>query len=311
MNRQRLFAHKLRNRLQTVLLMALLAALCAGVAWIIDGPTSALLALVMVITLALVNPIASPRLVMAFYRGYPLQYEDAPRLHDIVRTLSLRAGLERLPLLYYVSTAQLNAFSTGSRRQASIAVSDGLLRRLDLRELIGVLAHEIAHIANGDVAVMAFADLVTRITSFLSLAGQLLVLFTLPLWALGLVELPWIALLMLIFAPVLSALVQLALSRTREFEADRTAVELSGDATGLALALGKLEYLQSGMWERLIAPHSRRPDPSLLRSHPPTAERVERLIELGRRERPRLPIGEMPFPDSRHDRIEIKPSGRR
>jgi heat shock protein HtpX len=147
-----------------------------------------------------------------------------------------------------------------------------------------VLAHEVSHIANGDNRVMGFADLVSRITGMLSLAGQLLLLVGLPLWLLTGVDMPWGPILVLLFAPTLSALVQLALSRSREYEADRSAAELAGDPRGLASALEKLERYQGGLWERLVMPGRKLPEPSLLRTHPPVEERVRRLMDLAAHE---------------------------
>jgi heat shock protein HtpX len=174
----------------------------------------------------------------------------------------------------------MSAFATGSREDAAIVLSDGLLRRLERRELVGVLAHELAHVANGDIQVMTFADTLSRITSMLALAGQILLILSIPALLLGLETLPLGALLVLLAAPTLSALAQLALSRNREYEADRTAAELSGDPLGLAAALDKLERSQGRVWEQLMLPGRNLPDPSLLRTHPPTARRIERLVQL-------------------------------
>lgn len=290
MNRERLLAHKLRNQLQTALLILSLGLLCAYLAWVIGGALFAWGAAAGVLVLYLGNPVASPQLVMSLYRGRPVRHADAPRLHALLGELSRRAGLERLPRLYYVPTRLMNAFTAGTPSDAAIAVSDGLLRHMNMRELAGVLAHEVSHIANGDTRVMAFADLVTRITGLLSLAGQLLLLVSLPLWLLTDVDVPWFPILVLLAAPTLSAIVQLALSRSREFEADRNAVELSGDPPGLASALERLDLHQRSGWARLFMPRPRIPEPSLLRSHPPTEERVRRLLELtGRGRRPGFP----------------------
>jgi len=284
MNRERLLAHKLRNDLQSALLVLTLALLCAYLAAFIGGAPFAWMALIGVIALYFANPAVSPRLVMSLYRGRPLRPEEAPRLYGILRELSRQAGLDWMPMLYYVPTRLMNAFTTGGRDDAAIALSDGLLRRMDLRELAGVLAHEVSHVANGDIKVMAFADLVSRITGVLSFAGQFLLLVSLPVWLFVDLDVPWIPILVLLAAPTLSAMVQLALSRNREYEADRSAVELSGDPEGLAAALQKLEYYQSSSWEQLFLPGRRVPDPSLLRTHPPTEERVRRLLELRERE---------------------------
>jgi len=280
MNRESLVAHKLRNNLQTAALVAVLAMLCAYLAWFIGGAGLAWGALGAVALLYLTNPAASPRLAMSLYRGQLVSYEEAPRLYEVVTEFSRRAGLGRLPRIYYIPTRLMNAFTTGSREDAAIGVSDGLLRRMSLRELAGVLAHEISHVANGDTRVMAFADLVSRITGILSFAGQLMLLVSLPLWLLTDVDIPWLPMLVLLLGPTISALAQLALSRSREYEADRSAAELSGDPEGLASALQKLEYYQGSLWERLMLPGQRIPDPSLLRTHPPTEERVRRLLDL-------------------------------
>jgi heat shock protein HtpX len=185
----------------------------------------------------------------------------------------------------------MNAFATGGRDDAAIVLSDGLLRRLGQREITGVLAHELAHVANGDIQVMAFADTVSRITGLLGLFGQLLLILSVPLVLLGFEAPPLGALLVLIAGPTLSALAQLALSRNREYEADRTAAELSGDPAGLASALDKLERYQGRFWEQVMLPGRHLPDPSLLRTHPPTEERIARLMEL-------MPGGRRLFPPS-------------
>jgi heat shock protein HtpX len=290
MNEERLLSHKLRNNVQSALLVGVLALLFAYLAWFVGGSVLAWGALAAVVMLAMNNPVASPGLLMSLYRARPIRQIEAPRLYAIVHELSRRAGLMRAPVLYLVPTRLMTAFTTGGRQDAAIAISDGLLRRMDLRELAGILAHEISHVANGDIRVMAFADLVSRITGMLSLFGQFLLLISLPLWLLNAADIPWIPILLLLFAPSLSALVQLALSRSRELEADRSAAELSGDPEGLASALQKLEYQQGGVWERIFMPGRRVPDPSLLRTHPPTGERVRRLLDLREREPfPRAP----------------------
>ncbi len=176
----------------------------------------------------------------------------------------------------------MNAFATGRRSDAAIVLSDGLLRHLNLRELAGVLAHEVSHVANGDIQVMSFADTVSRITGLLGLLGQVLLVASIPLLLLGLEVPPLGALLVLLAGPTLSALAQLALSRNREYEADRSAAELSGDPAGLASALDKLERYQARFWEQMLLPGRALPDPSLLRSHSPTEERITRLLELER-----------------------------
>ncbi len=155
-----------------------------------------------------------------------------------------------------------------------------MLRQLEPRELAGVLAHEVSHVRNNDPWVMGLADVTSRITGWFSMLGQILFLLNIPLVLMGAVSISWLAIALLIFAPTLSGLIQLALSRTREYDADIGAVELTGDPRGLASALAKLERTQGRWLEQILMPGRRVPDPSLLRTHPPTAERIERLLAL-------------------------------
>ena len=288
MNPEQLLAHKLRNNLQSLLLLGSLGLLCTYLAWFIGGSSFAWTALFLVFFLYLLNPAASPRWVFTLYQGRPLSPAEAPELYEILEVLAHRAGLERVPRLYYLPTQLLNAFTTGTTANAAIALSDGLLRRMNRRELIGVLAHEVSHLANGDTQVMALADLVSRITSLLSLMGQFMLWFSLPLWLFGQISLPWLPILVMVLAPSLSALAQLALSRNREYEADRSAAALSGDPEGLISALQKLEYDQRRRWEGFFLPGQRIPEPSLLRTHPPTEERIQRLRSLQAQPSPAL-----------------------
>ena len=166
-------------------------------------------------------------------------------------------------------------------------MSDGLLRNLSSRELMGVLAHEVSHIRHNDMWVMTLADLVSRLTGLLSLVGQVLLLVNLPLLLLGMATFSWLGVLLLIAAPTISALLQLALSRSREYEADMGAADLTGDPAALASALHRLDRVPGGWFEQVFLPGRRVPDPSLLRTHPPTEERVRRLLSLVAR-RPRV-----------------------
>jgi heat shock protein HtpX len=291
MDRQRLRIHKLRNDLQQVALVALLALLLGYLAWVVGGAPFAWGTLIGVVLLYLANPVASPRLVLGMYGARALAQREAPGLYAILEELAARAGLGYLPRLYYLPTRVMNAFATGRREDAAIVVSDGLLRRLNRRELAGVLAHEVSHVANGDVQVMAFADILSRITGILGLLGQILLLMSIPLLFLGLETPPFGALLVLLTGPTLSALTQLALSRNREYEADRSAAELSGDPGGLASALDKLDRYQGRFWEQMMLPGRGLPDPSLLRTHPPTEQRIARLRELAPNLPRREPVG--------------------
>jgi heat shock protein HtpX len=261
-------------------MILLMGGLCAWLAWFVGGLTLAIFSTAVVVVLYRLNPVASPDLAMALYRARPLAMGEAPELELLVSDLSERAGLQQPPRLYYLASDVMNAFTAGTSGAAAIALSDGLIRRLDWRELNAVLAHELMHLAHQDTRLMAFADLTSRLTGFLSLSGQLLLLINLPLLILGQATLPWGPILLMLAAPALSTLVQLALSRNREYAADLGAATLTGDPLGLASALNKLEWSHQGLLRRLFNPIPRIPDPSILRSHPPTAERVRRLIQL-------------------------------
>ena len=272
--------HRTRNRLHSLLLILLLGGLCAWLAWFIGGPTLAVYTAVLVLILYRLNPVASPELAMRLFRARPLTEQEAPALHRLLAILAHRAGMRQTPRLYYLPSDVMNAFTAGSPGASAIALSDGLIRRLEWRELNGVLAHELMHLAHRDTRLMAFADLTSRLTGFLSLMGQVMLLINLPLLMLGQATLPWGPIMLMIAAPMLSTLVQLALSRSQEYQADLGAAELTGDPLGLASALNKLERSQQGLLGRLIHPMPPIPDPSILRSHPPTQERVRRLMQL-------------------------------
>jgi len=240
----------------------------------------------------LFNPGVSPLLVMRLYGAIPIGPRQLPGLWQTAQHLAERAALPDTPQLYYLPTRMLNAFAVGDRQQAAIAISDGLLRQLEPRELAGVLAHEISHIRSNDLWVMGLADLISRATSLLSLLGQFMLLVSLPLLLVTDVGINWLAILLLILAPTLSALAQLALSRTREYVADLNAVKLTGDPEGLARALAKIERSHGRLWERVIMPGRQVPEPSLLRTHPDTSERIQRLRSLQSDfpQRPVLPL---------------------
>jgi heat shock protein HtpX len=226
------------------------------------------------------SPYLSPHLIMRLYRARPLSASQAPTLYALLVRLAERAGLDVVPTLYYLPTGMVNAFAVGRPEEASICVTDGLLRALDTREAAGVLAHEICHIRNNDMRVMGLADMFTRLTGTLSMLGQFLLLLNLPLILLSATHVNWLAVLLLIVAPNINTLAQLGLSRTREFDADLNAARLTGDPEGLAQALVKIERIQAGWLQRLFFPGRGIPEPSMLRTHPPTDERVRRLLEL-------------------------------
>jgi heat shock protein HtpX len=258
--------------------------------WLLWGGGGILMLLVTGATFVLFNPAFSPRLIMGLYGAAPVPRSNAPGLYAVLEQLADRAGLAASPTVYYVPSQVVNAFTVGRPSRSAIAITDGWLRALDHREQVAVLAHEISHVRSRDTWVMGLADMFSRLTGMLSLFGQFLLLINLPLLLMDRVTISWFAILILILAPTLSALAQLGLSRAREYDADLNGSRLTGDPEGLARALLKIERLQGGWLERLLLPGRRLPEPSLLRTHPPTEERVRRLMELQRAAAEYVPV---------------------
>ena len=284
--------HRWLNRLQTALLVLTLLGIAAVAGSLLLGDGGLWLALAAAGFTLLLEPAAASGLTLRLYGARPLHPDEAPDLWAVLRELAARAGLPAVPVPHYVPSGVVNAFATGSKHHAAIALTDGLLRSLTPRELTGVLGHEIAHIANEDLRVMGLADSISRLTHLLALLGQLAIVLSSPALLLGVTEVNWPALLLLAVAPQLALLAQLGLSRVREFDADRLAAELTGDPHGLASALAKIERV-SRSWRAWLLPGWGNPEPSWLRTHPATAERIERLLELA--PPPAMP----PFPSAR------------
>jgi heat shock protein HtpX len=277
-----------QNRLQSLLLIGGLGGLGAVCGWLLSGPIGAAAVLVAAGVLYASTPRLPAAVVMRMYRAQPLDPRQGGQIVHIVALLARRAGLASPPSVHVIASMTLNAFTSGSREQAAIAVTEGLLRRLSLRELAGVLAHEIAHVRNNDLAVMGLADAMTRITQVLCYLALLLFIINLPELVLGDSDVSLTALALLYLAPSLGSMLQLALSRTREYAADAAGAMLTGDPAGLASALERMQPYRGSFAEDLMlpVPGRRIPQPSLLRSHPPSAERIRRLMALEHRELP-------------------------
>ena len=282
-------AHKARNTLHSALLVGGLGLLTGFSAWLIWGGMGVAVTLVAIGVIYAFAPRLPPEVLMGMYRARPIDPRNGASILHIVDVLGDRAELPAPPSVYVIPSMTLNAFATGTPQKAVIGITEGLLRRLTLRELAGVLAHEISHIRNNDLAVMSLADVMTRFTQMLSYLAVFLALFNLPAFLLGDSEISFTGLLLLYLAPTAGSLIQLALSRTREYDADLEGASLTGDPESLASALEKLERYQGHFWEDMMlpVPGRRIPQPSLLRSHPLTQERVARLRSL--HDRPMLP----------------------
>lgn len=187
--------HRWHNRLQTVLLVLTLLGIAAVAGSLLLGDGGLWLALAAAGFTLLLEPAAASGLTLRLYGARPLHPDEAPDLWAVLRELAARAGLPTVPVPHYVPSGVVNAFATGSKHHAAIALTDGLLRSLTPRELTGVLGHEIAHIANEDLRVMGLADSISRLTHLLALLGQLAIVLSLPTLLLGVTEVNWPALL--------------------------------------------------------------------------------------------------------------------
>lgn len=286
---------KWRNRVHTWLLAGSSVVFMALVAWLVFGVVGLVWAAVLGAVGLWSATRISPKLVLSLYRARPLMPDEFPDGYRLLRAITARADLPAVPTLHYVPSRVLNAFAVGKPEDSALVVTDGLLRGLTIRQLAGVLAHEISHVRNGDLTVMALADIVNRVTSIMATVGLLTLAFLLPSILASGGQVPWLGVLLLIFAPTIGGLLQLALSRAREYDADLDAVTLTGDPEGLASALMALERKQGARWEALLMPGRRLPDPSLLRSHPKTEDRVKRILALRHDQGPRIPVhGEKP-----------------
>jgi len=279
-----------RNVLQAALLLGCLTAVAAAAAWLLLGLVGLVfLPLFLLLGVAL-GPRVPPGMVLAIYRAERVPYVVAPQLHRIVGILGERAGLHSAPTPYYVPSVVPNCFCVGRGDETAIAVTDGLLRRLTLRELTGVLAHEVGHLRAGDVTVMGLSDAVSRFCQGLALIGAISIPLALPSALDGDPRFLSVA-AVLVALPVVVALLQLALSRSREFDADLTAARLTGDPEGLACALEVLELSTGRIWERILVGRGHPLDPILLRTHPSTEDRARRLRALEPAGRHRVVVG--------------------
>lgn len=307
---ERIRTNHRRNVVHAFLLTGLLVLLMAAVGFLIAGVAGLIwIGLFAAVTLYF-GPQASQRLMLQIYSASELKRRSVPMLYETVDELCQRAGIEQRPTLYYLPSRLMLGFTVGGRDDVNIALSDGLLRQLTGREIAAVLAHELSHVANGDLKLMALADFTTKVTRTLAFIAMILILINLPNIADGQVVVPWPAILLLALAPMLSLLLQLGLSRTREYDADAGAAMLTGDPEGVASALQKMDSQQKRYWESLFGRQGTMDQPSILRTHPKTDERVHRLEQMARPDRdPDWPHDDDPLPpDFRH--VDDKPRRR-
>lgn len=272
--------YRMQNVLHTFLLLSGMLLLLSLIGWLLHGVVGIIWAISTGLILLITASRLSPQIILYLYGAERITSEQLKPLTEILEWLAGRSGLTKTPLLYYIPSRTMLAFSVGMRDETAVGVSHDLIQQLNIREMAGVMAHEISHIHSRDLWVMAMADAISRITSLMALSAYLMVIFYLPLILLGDISVPWLLLFVLMFAPNISALMQLALSRTREFHADMQAVHLTGDPEGMISALTKIEHYQKNWIEQLLLPSVRVPYPSLLRTHPLTERRIERLRKM-------------------------------
>ena len=276
---------------KTAMLMAAMTALFMGIGWLLGGGGGMAVALAVA---AAMNAFAwwnSDRMVLRMHNARPVARGEAAGLVEMVERLARNAGLP-MPAVYVIDTPQPNAFATGRNpANAAVAVTTGLLASLGREELAGVIAHELAHIRNHDTAIMTvtatFAGAISMLANFALFFGG-------SRERLGLAG----TIAMMVLAPLAAALVQMAISRTREYAADRAGAEICGDPMWLASALARIEQMAARIdntaAERhpgtahlfIINPLHAYARDSLFATHPATANRIAALRQMAGRAAP-------------------------
>lgn len=274
----------MRNSLQSVILIASVGspvAVCTWVLWGAGGIPWALLALALAYAVAhgAVLYIGLHVVPVFSLRKWGARHVEWWPVVPVLTEMARRAGLPCPPKFYVVRrTGSMSAFAGGGRSHSVLAITNELLHRLDDRELIGVLAHEMAHISRNDLWIMNLANATGLLADAMMILGALLFLLSIPPALLGWYAVPWPASLLLFLTPIASDILRLGFSRAREYDADREGAQLSGDPEALISALQKMEDMDQ-IWESLYG--SSLPGLSLLRTHPPIKHRIRCLEGLG------------------------------
>ncbi|MBN1963613.1 MAG: zinc metalloprotease HtpX [Anaerolineae bacterium] len=272
--------------IKTVLLLGALTAVLVVAGGLIGGQSGMMIAFVFAIVMNMGAWWFSDQVALSLNRAREVSPAEAPELHHLVESLAARAGLPK-PRVYVVESEQPNAFATGRDPQhAAVAVTTGLLRLLPQDEIAGVLAHELAHVKNHDTLIASVAATLAGAITLLAGIGRFGLFFggrdnDNPFGLIG-------ALLAIILAPLAALVIQLAISRSREFSADAGGAEIVGDPLPLADALEKLEWTSGRVRTAsevnpatahlfIVNPLRSGDLASLFSTHPSTAERVRRL----------------------------------
>ena len=278
------------SQIKTGLLLGLLTAIILLFGRMVGGQGGLMVAFILALVMNVSSYWFSDRIVLAMYRAQELSPGDAPFLHQIVAELAERANIP-MPKIYLIPQDTPNAFATGrGPKHAVVAVTRGILNLLSPEELKGVLAHEIGHIRNRDILIQTVAA---------TLAGAIMFVSNMVKWAaifgFGASDdeeggNPVVALVLAIVAPIAAMLIQMAISRSREYLADETGAKLAGNPEYLASALEKLDAYARSMPIHgaspatahmfIVNPLTAESMLSLFSTHPPTSERVRRLREM-------------------------------
>ncbi len=279
------------NWVKTAMLMAAIMALFGIVGGMIGGQSGMLLALVFGGAMNLFSYWFSDGMVLKMYNAQPVDEFSAPQFYAMIRDLAQRADLP-MPKVYIINEAQPNAFATGRNPEhAAVAATTGIIQLLSARELRGVMAHELAHVRNRDILISTVSA---------TMAGAISALANFAMFFGGRDENgrsvnPLVGILVAILAPLAASLIQMAISRAREFEADAGGAAISGEPQALADALGKIQMYAEGRIP--MAPAEAHPETAqmmilnplsgggirgLFSTHPPTEERIARLRAMGR-----------------------------
>jgi heat shock protein HtpX len=273
------------NTLKTTLLLGALTGLLLAVGELMGGRSGMMMALVMAGVMNFGAWFWSDKIVLRMYHAQPVGPQEAPELYAIVERLAMKASIP-MPRLYVIPGPALNAFATGrSPKHAAVAATEGLLRTMNREELEGVLAHELSHVLNRDTLVSTVAATIAGAISWVAH----------PFMLMGGGDddspNPIAALAMMILAPLAAMMIQMAVSRSREYGADETGARLVGYPDGLASALRKLDVAakQIPMHAEpstahlfIVNPLTGRGFASLFSTHPPLEDRVARLMSHAR-----------------------------
>ena len=279
------------NWVKTAMLMAAIMALFGVVGGMIGGQSGMLLALLFGGAMNVFSYWFSDTMVLKMYNAREVDESSAPQFYNMVRDLAQRAGLP-MPRVYLIDEQQPNAFATGRNPDhAAVAATTGILKLLSARELRGVMAHELAHVAHRDILISTIsatmAGAISALANFAMLFGGRS--------DDGRPANPLAGIAVALLAPLAASLIQMAISRSREYEADRGGAEISGEPDALADALGKIQMYAEGRIP--LGPAEAHPETAqmmilnplsgggirgLFSTHPPTEERIARLRALGR-----------------------------